>query len=101
MIFHAPMDTEGRRGLLVFVSGEEAAEFARGTGMKFLKPTPVAPEAIERVCNAHGFALAGVWTLEGGGRSKRLHLRGAPRGFRDDGVMRPLFKIMRIVGHEV
>jgi hypothetical protein len=42
MIFRAPMNTEGRRSLLVFVSGEEAAEFARGAGMEFLKPTPVA-----------------------------------------------------------
>jgi hypothetical protein len=33
MIFHAPMDIERRRGLLVFVSGEEAAEFARGAGI--------------------------------------------------------------------
>jgi hypothetical protein len=54
------MDTEGRRDLLVFISGEKAAEFTRGAGVDFLEPTPVAPEDIERVCNAHGFALAGV-----------------------------------------
>jgi hypothetical protein len=66
-VLNAPMDDEGRRGLLVFTSREQAAEFAAGTDLESLEPTPVTPEDIEAVCTNHGYALVGFLGLEGEG----------------------------------
>ncbi len=66
-VLNAPMDDEGRRGLLVFTSHEQAAEFAAETDVDALKPTPVTPEDIEAVCANHGYALVGFLGLEGEG----------------------------------
>lgn len=64
-VLNAPMDDEGRRGLLVFTSYEQAAEFAAETDVAALEPTPVTPEEIEMVCTNHGCALVGFLGLEG------------------------------------
>jgi hypothetical protein len=66
-VLNAPMVDEGRRGLLVFTSYEQAAEFAAETDVEALEPTPVTPEDIEAFCANHGYALVGFLGLEGEG----------------------------------
>jgi hypothetical protein len=65
VIVNAPMDDEGRRGLIVFTSYEQAAEFAAKTDVEVLEPTPIAPDEIETVCADHDLALVGFLGLEG------------------------------------
>jgi hypothetical protein len=66
-VVNAPMDNERRRGLLIFTSREGAVEFAAGTDLEGLEPTPVTPRDIETICTNHGYALVGFLDLEGEG----------------------------------
>jgi hypothetical protein len=65
VVVNAPMDNQGRRGLLVFPNRDEAAKFAAETDVEALEPTSVAPGEIETVCTDHGLALVGFLGIEG------------------------------------